>query len=507
VPRPSATSAAAAAPGGARQLFDPEEPSAQDRGSGNEPSDAEDRAGVLSIGGLYDEVEAALAQSFPRRRHLWVRGEIQNLSDHSRSGHLYLDLVDPEEEAAGRGAGGVRSRGRARGGEPVLKVKCWRTSWAPLRHSLAKEGIELADGMVVVLRGSLDLYRARGELSFILADIDVTALMGRLAAQRTKLLTTLESEGLLRRNAAAGLPDVVMHVGLVASPETEGCRDFLGQLTGAGFGFRVSHVKVPVQGPGAPASIARAVTMLGRSGCDVVAVVRGGGGRADLAAFESEVVARAVAACPVQVWTGIGHTGDQTVADIVAARACITPTECGQSIVSRTAHWWGQHVAEPAEFLAGRVPSFLSEASARDARARGRLTAAARQQLRVHRERLSGRAVSAARRAPAAVERSEGVLSGRAGRLGALAVDQMGRRDEQVRGWRRLLAAYDVDRQLERGYSLTLTAHGALVRRAGDVASGQEIVTRLADGSVRSTVEGVERVEVESDGTDESGAP
>jgi exonuclease VII large subunit len=90
--------------------------------------------------------------------------------------------------------------------------------------------------------------------------------------------------------------------------------------------------------------------------------------------------------------------------------------------------------------------------------------------------------------------------------LGALAVDQMGRRDEQVRGWRRLLAAYDVDRQLERGYSLTLTADGALVRRAGDVASGQEIVTRLADGSVRSTVDGVERVEVESDGTDESGA-
>jgi exodeoxyribonuclease VII large subunit len=510
VPRPSASSASAARPGGARQLFDPEEPPAQDGPSVDEPSDAEKRAGVLSIGGLYDEVEAALAQSFPRRRHLWVRGEIQNLSDHSRSGHLYLDLVDPEEEAAGHGAGtgagGGRGRSRARGGEPVLKVKCWRTSWAPLRHSLAKEGIELADGMVVVLRGSLDLYRARGELSFILADIDVTALMGRLAAQRTKLLATLEAEGLLRRNAAVGLPDVVTHVGLVASPETEGCRDFLGQLTGSGFGFRISHVKVPVQGPGAPASIARAVTMLGRSGCDVVAVVRGGGGRADLAAFESEVVARAVAACPVQVWTGIGHTGDQAVADIVAARACITPTECGQSIVSRTASWWGRHVAEPAAFLAGRVPSFLSDASARDARARGRLTATARQQLRVHRERLSGRAVAAARRAPSAVERSEGVLSERAGRLGVLAVDHLGRRDEQVRGWRRLLAAYDVDRQLERGYSLTLTAGGALVRRAADVAPGQEIVTRLADGSVRSTVEGVEKVEVQSDGTDESGA-
>jgi exodeoxyribonuclease VII large subunit len=472
-------------------------------GPGHEPTEAAGRAGVLSIGGLYDEVEAALAQSFPRRRHLWVRGEIQHLSDHSRSGHLYLDLVDPEEEAAGHGAGGGQGRGPARGGEPVLKVKCWRTSWAPLRHSLAKEGIELADGMVVVLRGSLDLYRARGELSFILADIDVTALMGRLAAQRTRLLATLESEGLLRRNAAAVLPDVALHLGLVASPDTEGCRDFLGQLTGSGFAFRVSHVKVPVQGPGAPASIARALTMLGRSGCDVVALVRGGGGRADLAAFESEVVARAVATCPVQVWTGIGHTGDQTVADIVAARACITPTECGQSIVSRTAQWWGRHVAEPAGFLAGRVPTFLSDASGRDARARGRLTATARQQLRLHRERLSARAVSAARRAPLTLERSEGVLSERAGRLGVLAVRHLGRSDERLGAWRRLLAAYDVDRQLERGYSLTLTADGSLVRRAGDVARGQQIVTRLADGSLQSTVE---RVDVESDGTDEGGA-
>jgi exodeoxyribonuclease VII large subunit len=343
----------------------------------------------------------------------------------------------------------------------------------------------------------------------------VTALLGRLVAQRTKLLGQLETEGLLRRNAGVALPDVVLHVGLVASPETEGCRDFLGQLTGSGFGFRVSHVKVPVQGPGAPASIARAVSMLGRSGCDVVAVVRGGGGRADLAAFESEVVARAVAGSGVQVWTGIGHTGDQTVADLVAARACITPTECGQAIVARIARWWAAHVAAPADFLADRVPSFLSDASARDGRARGRLTAAARQQLRVHRERLARRAVLAARRAPDALERSEGVLRARAVRLGPVAVSQLERRDEQVRTWRRLLAAYDVEQQLARGYSLTLTTDGVLVRSAGDMAPGQEIVTRLADGTVRSTVSDLElakrvkrseRVDVDGAGNDEEGA-
>ena len=81
----------------------------------------------------------------------------------------------------------------------------------------------------------------------------------------------------------------------------------------------------------------------------------------------------ATAAKPV--FTGIGHTGDETVADIVAARACITPTECGQQIVEVTRQWWADMSAEPAALLARRVPAYLAEAQARDAQARGRLTA------------------------------------------------------------------------------------------------------------------------------------
>ncbi len=242
--------------GGSRQLFDPESPplsaaegSASDVAAAPEHRTAPggrtapgDRAApgdrdashpdvrrdphpdVLSIGGLYEAVEGALARSFPRNRPLWVRGEIAHLADH-RSGHLYLSLVDPDDEGGGRGV-------RSRGGQPTLNVKCWRTSWGPLRHGLAKQGIELAEGMVVVLRGTLDLYRAKGEISLILVEVDVTALLGRMAAQRAQLLRTLEAEGLLRRNAALPVPEVALHVGLVASPGTEGCRDFLGQLAG-----------------------------------------------------------------------------------------------------------------------------------------------------------------------------------------------------------------------------------------------------------------------------------
>jgi len=470
--------------GGTHQLFDPEAPPlpvSEQPAPGAEP---EERRGVLSIGSLYEEVQGALNAAFPRNRQLWVRGEIQHISDH-RSGHLYMDLVDPGDE-------GAPPRAAARGGVPTLNVKCWRSSWAPLRHGLAKEGIELAEGMVVVLRGTLDLYRAKGEISFILAEVDVTALLGRMAAQRAQLLRKLEAEGLLGRNAALRVPDVTMHVGLIASPGTEGYQDFVGQLTGSGFGFRVSFVPVSVQGPGAPAAIARALKVLSRSDCDVIAMVRGGGARADLAAFETEVVARAVAGATKPVFTGIGHSGDQSVADIVAARTCITPTECGHQLVVATRRWWAAHVAEPADLLARRIPAFLGDAEARDARARARLTAAARHSVRTHRERLGRKAASVARSAPTRLEAREVGVRAHAARLGAMTLGHLGRQDERLHSWRRLLAAYDVERQLERGYSLTLTTAGALVRSAGEVAERQQIVTRFADGTVRSRVEGAD---------------
>jgi exonuclease VII large subunit len=109
--------------------------------------------------------------------------------------------------------------------------------------------------------------------------------------------------------------------------------------------------------------------------------------------------------------------------------------------------------------------------------------------LRVHRERLALRAGGVARLAPEGLVARQGRLRTHAARLGPLAGGHVARQGERVESWRRLLTAYDVERQLERGYSLTLTAAGQLVRSAGEVEIGQEIVTRFADGTARSRVE------------------
>jgi exodeoxyribonuclease VII large subunit len=142
--------------------------------------------------------------------------------------------------------------------------------------------------------------------------------------------------------------------------------------------------------------------------------------------------------------------------------------------------------------LSHRVPSLLAEAEARDAAARGRLTRAARGQLRVHRERLTRSAAAVGRLAPEGLAARHGGLRTHAARLGPLASGHIAREVERVRSWRRLLTAYDVERQLERGYTLTLTASGELVRSAASLALGSEVVTRFADGSARSRVESAE---------------
>jgi len=250
----------------------------------------------------------------------------------------------------------------------------------------------------------------------------------------------------------------------------------------------VHLVPAIVQGPGAPASVASALGVLVGTGVDVAVIVRGGGSRADLGAFDSETVARAVATCPLPVWTGIGHTGDQSVADLVA-------TECGQSLVQKVVSWQETHVRAPAAAVARGATSVVERErrSARDARTR--LVSSARHQVRWHGERLAARTATVRTGAPQIVEAARQRLCDVAGRLGPLAQAHLAQADTRMVSWGRLLNAYDVQRQLERGYSLTCDDSGAVIRSVSGLSGGTVLTTRFADGRARSVVEGIEWID------------
>lgn len=404
---------------------------------------------TLSISELYDEVTDVLDAAFPRSRPIWLRGEVQKV--YESSGHAYIDMVDTES-TGGRGA-------------PVLKVKCWRSTWGPLKAALAADGLTLAAGMNVIIRGRIDFYKVRAEVGFILEEVDVTALLGRMALERAELLASLRAEGLLDANARLELPAVALKVGLVGSPGTEGFNDFLGQLERSGLGFEVSVASTAVQGQGAPVEIARAVSALGSAGVDLICMVRGGGSKGDLAAFDAPEVARSIAACPTPVWTGIGHTGDESVADLVAHTRHITPTACGQAVAARALQFW-HDVSESANWIADQSVRTVREA-ARD--------------LEDRRRRL----VVGPSRALATAHSS---LMARSSRLVPSATAALDRATASLDARRRLLVAYNPDRLLERGWSLTVDAEGRAVRSVDDLSVGDTIMTRLRDGSITSTV-------------------
>jgi exodeoxyribonuclease VII large subunit len=446
----------------------------------------------LSIADLYGRVDRALRAALPGQ--IWVSGEVRSFNVSSR-GHCYIDLVDP--------------RGAHDTGSPVLKVVCWSSRWSRVRTTLDQLGITLDAGLVVRVRGEVQLYKPRGDISFILSEFDTDALLGKLAAERARVIKALTDEGLLDRNRSQPIPAVPLRVGLVASPGTEGYRDFLGQLEASGLAFDVRAVATQVQGRAAHKTVARAITALGHTDCDVIVVVRGGGSKADLAAFDSEVVARAIATSAAPVWTGIGHTGDQSVADEVANRSFITPTECGQELAQRAETYW-RAVLEAAEVLGRLAAEAVAGNGDHLDRARRRLATGARMQLGRHGDRLAHRAQAVrgvvqgqldvhgqvlvgqgstiAKAAARALENADRAIVRRSTLLAALPERRLEVDERQATQWRRLLAAYDYQRQLERGYSVTRDAKGVVVRSVAAVASGDTLVTQVADGAMISVV-------------------
>ena len=229
---------------------------------------------------------------------------------------------------------------------------------------------------------------------------------------------------------------------------------------------------------------------------DVVVLAHGGGSRADLAPFDTEIVARAVAAMRVPVFTGVGHEVDRSVVDEVAHTACKTPTASAQILVAHVRAFAdgldraGRRVASLGRSRAAIASHRVDEAARRVQR--GAPAALGRE--RAHVERTHGRVQELGRRRTRDAARAVDKCARRVGELGRRGVATAGMR---VDGAERTIRALDPRLVLERGYSITRTADGRVLRRAGDAAVGDELVTDLAVGRVASRIE---RVEPPADG-------
>lgn len=378
-----------------------------------------------SVSELIDAINAVLTREF---REVWVYGEVGKVSQPS-SGHVYFDLVEDND-----------------GEKHVISVKLWRGVRQRLMPKMKQHDMDVVSGIKVRIRGTPDVYGATGQFGFKMSDIDPRFTLGDLAAQRDEIIAKLKLEGLYDRNRHLALPLVPLSIGVVTSKGSAAHADFMKTLEESNIGFTVTLCDVRVQGDGSAEQVAAAITLLGSQPLvDVVAVIRGGGSRTDLATFDNEIVARAVATCRAPVFTGIGHDVDKSIADEVAFSWNKTPTACAVAIVERVNEFVRQ-VDSAAQRIANVVLAALANSERRVANAVGRLRTL----------RLT-------------------VLDAAKSRIDLLATE---------------IAGFDPVVLMRRGWSITYNADGKVLKSVKQAKRGDGLTTRVADGAIVSTVIG-----------------
>lgn len=446
---------------------------------------------ALTVGQLHQRMIRALTGAFPDE--VWVRGIVRNYSV-SRNGHAYFELAEPA----------VIGTDRARVAVALLS----RRRRAVDAQIAEMSGIAIADDLEVCIRGRPGVYAPWGKLQLEMTAIDPAYTMGLLAADRDRVLRALAADGLLDRNVGLPMPVLPLHVGVVTARDSAAYQDFLAELGRRGFGFRLRVVDARVQGSAAVRTMCAALDLLASESPDVVVIVRGGGSRTDLASFDHERLARRVATMPVPVLTGIGHETDRSVVDEVAHTACRTPTAAAAHLAALVGEAHGRALSAWTAVRRAALVALEREESANQ-RGADRLRRAALAPLTLHAQRFDDHSVRLARVGRAVAGRSAAVLRRRSRVLCSLARRHVDRataelahvRDRVPRallplaateraldGHANRLRALDPRRVLERGYSITRRADGSVVRTAATVSRGDELLTQLADGRLRSKV-------------------
>jgi exodeoxyribonuclease VII large subunit len=398
-----------------------------------------DLADVLTVTALTQRVRATLERGF---QSVWVAGEVSNLV-RAGSGHQYLSLKDDKA---------------------VLRAALFRGVGLRLRF-------DLKDGMQVVARGRVTVYEPRGDLQIQIEEVHpkgIGALELALQQRRDKLA----AKGYFDPRRKKRLPAFPRTIALVTSPTGAAVRDMLELLARRWPVAKVVVVPVRVQGDGAADEIAAAVRCLdalhagGTLRLDAVIVGRGGGSLEDLWAFNEEPVADAIFASRIPVVSAVGHEIDVTIADLVADHRALTPSHAITDLTP-----------DREALLEG-----LTEMGARlRERTLGRVSTA--------RQRLAALADRRAFRSPLDrvqdLERRLDDLGGRLHRVAGAPVERSRNRLAALAGRLESLSPLNV---LARGYSLTRTPDGRVVRDARTVRAADELVTRLAAGEIVSRV-------------------
>ena len=412
----------------------------------------------------------------------WVEAELSECRE-SR-GHCYMELIQKDEQNA----------------TPIAKAsaKCWASKWMIIRPYFERTtGQQLHAGMKLLLKVYAQFHEAYG-FSWIVTDIDPTYTLGDMARKRQEIIRQLKEEGIFDLQKELQLPLFCQLIAVIYSETAAGYGDFCNQLADNPYGFQFQTQLFPaiMQGDGVEQSIINALEQIftrseecgvrSENSFDAVVIIRGGGATSDMSGFDTLALAENVANFPIPIITGIGHDRDESILDMVSHTRVKTPTAAAALLID--------HLKAVVEALDDAQDRLIHYCNSRLYTLNAQLTTLSealprlfsivktRHEARI--ETLHSRLVAAVRQG---IITNQSKINTIEERLPILTDRRLMTEKHRLQLIEEKAKSLDPTLLLKRGYSMTMK-DGKIIRDAATLHPGDEIETRLANGTVRSTV-------------------
>lgn len=296
------------------------------------------------------EVTLSIRKTIQERyqRVFWVKAEMNKLNHYSYSGHCYPELVDKSD------------------GKVVAQIRAslWKDDYARInQHFIRTLHEPLRDGITILFSASIHFDPVHG-LSLRIIDIDPIFSLGELEREKLETIDKLNYEGIFRKNRGLSIVPVPKRIAIISVETSKGYSDFLNVLGNNSWGYSFFTYLFPalLQGDRSVDSIVAQLKRIKkvRHHFDVVAIIRGGGGDVGLSSYNNYKLAREIALFPIPVLTGIGHSTNETVSEMVAFKNAITPTELADFLIQKF-HNFSMPVERASQILKLECQRILSD--------------------------------------------------------------------------------------------------------------------------------------------------
>ena len=254
---------------------------------------------------------------------IWIKAEIVRLNYYPKSGHCYPSLVEKKD-----GKVIAELRGNIWGGNfEMINAKF---------KAVLKE--ELKDNITVVVQGTVSFHPLHG-LALNIVDIDPEYTLGELAREKADTIAKLKESGIFNENKNTLLASLPKTIAIISVETSKGYGDFMDIIQNNPWGYKFHFLLFPaiLQGERAVKSISQQLERIKKQlkTFDAVAIIRGGGGEIGLSSFDNYVLAEKIATFPIPILTGIGHSANETVSELVSYQSFITPTKIAEFLLQK----------------------------------------------------------------------------------------------------------------------------------------------------------------------------